>query len=82
MMSAYLVQALKEVMQKIQARLDQHQDQVVATLSQVATGELQMTETLSPQEQENARVLFGWVAQEGPQRCLPRSSQSWPILPR
>ena len=43
MMSAYLVQALKEVMQNIQARLDQHQDQVVATLSQVATGELQMT---------------------------------------
>ena len=70
MMSAYLVQALKEVMQNIQARLDQHQDQVVATLSQVATGELQMTETLSPQEQENARVLFGWVAQEGPQKVF------------
>ncbi|OJH42615.1 CapA family protein [Cystobacter ferrugineus] len=69
-MDAYLLDALKEVIQKLKTRLEDHQGEVVATLERVSSGELKMTETISPEEEDYARSLFGWVAQVGPQKVL------------
>ncbi|WP_096374685.1 CapA family protein [Pseudomonas chlororaphis] len=65
---AYLMEGLRELMQKVTTRLDKHDDEVVATLQSVAKGELKMVETISPEEKEYARALFGWIAEVGPQK--------------
>jgi len=62
------MEGLRELMQKLTTRLDKHDGEVVATLQRVAKGELKMVETISPEEKEYARALFGWIAEVGPQK--------------
>lgn len=76
------MEGLRELMQKLTTRLDKHDGEVVATLQRVAKGELKMVETISPEEKEYARALFGWIAEVGPQKVWARFSRYWPILPR
>ena len=65
-MNADFINALRQVMQQIKTCLDEHGNQTVEILKRVANGELAMVETLTPEETEHVRVLFGWVAQVGP----------------
>ncbi|MBK5344715.1 CapA family protein [Pseudomonas sp. TH49] len=69
-MNAYLVDALREIMQALQKRLEVHEGDVVALFRRVETGELRMPEVLSFQEIEYALALFGWVASVGPRKIL------------
>ncbi len=78
-MNAYLIEALKDIMQQIKTCLDEQGEQVVTRLQQVSLGELKLTETLSPDEIECARELFGWVAQQGP---LNAWAKVQPLLPK
>ena len=77
-MNAYLIEASKEVMQQLKQCLDDQGEEVVTTLQRVALGELKLIETLSADEIECARELFGWVAQEGPQKVWAKVE---PLLP-
>ena len=65
-MNADFINALRQVMQQIKTCLDEHGDQTVENLKRVANGELAMVETLTPEETEHVRVLFGWIAHVGP----------------
>lgn len=66
-MDRYLIEGLSEILRRLEQHLDDHRDEVVTTLQRVARGELKMPETISPEEAEYARALFGQVAQLGPQ---------------
>ncbi|MBW4653824.1 MAG: CapA family protein [Kaiparowitsia implicata GSE-PSE-MK54-09C] len=63
-MKEYLMQ-LKELMLILKIYLDKHGYEVVATLERVAIGELELCETLSSDEKEHAREVFGWVTKVG-----------------
>ncbi|MQU19517.1 hypothetical protein GHN41_24250, partial [Pseudomonas helleri] len=48
-MNAYLMEALRQIMQQIKTTLDEHGDEITTTLQRVALGELKPVETLSPE---------------------------------
>lgn len=71
-MNAYMFEALKELIQSIKCCLDGHEAETIDILRRVADGDLEMVETISPEEEAYARALFGWIAQQGPKRVLER----------
>ncbi|MDU7556907.1 MAG: CapA family protein, partial [Pseudomonas sp.] len=77
-MNAYLMEALRQIMQQIKTTLDEHGDEITTTLQRVALGELKPVETLTPEELECARELFGWVAQHDPLKVWAKVG---PLLP-
>lgn len=77
-MNAYLMEALRQIMQQIKTTLDEHGDEITTTLQRVALGELKPVETLTPEELECARELFGWVAQHDPLKVWAKVE---PLLP-
>lgn len=71
-MNEYLIEALTGVMQTLKTRLDEHETEVIVTLRRVAKGELKMSETISPEEEQLARTIFEWVAATGPRKVLAK----------
>jgi len=67
-----VIAGIKEVTVRLQARLDGGEDEVIATLRAVATGERSMAEALGDEEQRRARALFGLVATVGPGKIWAR----------
>jgi poly-gamma-glutamate synthesis protein (capsule biosynthesis protein) len=65
-MSSYAVQDITVIMETIDRRLRDHETEVSAVLRRIATGAWQIRETISPKEAEQARAIFGWIAQKGP----------------
>lgn len=59
-------------------RIYQHEHEVGETLRSVASGEIEMVETITSEEERYARVLFGWIAEVGPRNLLDRLV---PLLP-
>lgn len=56
------------ILNKLGVRVEEDRDEVVATLKSVADGELVMVETITSEEEEYARELFGWIAGVGPEK--------------
>lgn len=71
-MNAYMLDALREVIESIRCCLDGHEAETIETLRLVADGELEMVETLTPEEEVYARALFGWIASQGPKRVFKK----------
>lgn len=53
---------VKQVLKKLAVHVTADREDIAATLRSVSTGEMELVEILSPDEEEYARKLFGWVA--------------------
>lgn len=73
-----LVAEIREIMLILHDRIADHEEEIIETLQSVATGELEMVETITPEEERYARLLFGWVAEVGPQNIWDKLA---PLVP-
>lgn len=71
---------LREIKLRIDDRLANHEDEVIATLELVERGELEIVETITPQEKEIAQVWFGWIADVGPEKVWQWIQELLPIM--
>ncbi|MGT0250488.1 CapA family protein [Burkholderia pyrrocinia] len=67
-MHSHKIEGVDDIARRITRRLDDREHEVVATFQDVTTGELKMVETISPEEVERARMLFGRIVEVGPRR--------------
>ncbi|XGA80054.1 CapA family protein [Halomonas sp. CH40] len=50
--------------------IEQNKELVTTTLQNVASGELEIIETISPEEEKHFRALCGWIVARGPTQAL------------
>lgn len=68
-MDAYL-DNIHDILQKLKDYLEGNEDEVIATLRNVARGDLDMPETITPKEEELFRALCGWMVAKRPTQIL------------
>ncbi|SDI32720.1 poly-gamma-glutamate synthesis protein (capsule biosynthesis protein) [Pseudomonas delhiensis] len=69
-MTEYLIEDLQEIVERLKAHLEENLEEVIATLKDVASGELPIIETVTPEEAEIFKRLCGWVVGLDLQRIL------------
>ncbi len=62
-----MIEVLREIITKTHSRLAESEAEVVHTLQHVVQSKLKMVETISAEEAQQARALFGWIVEVGPQ---------------
>ncbi|MGM0832558.1 MAG: CapA family protein [Pseudomonadota bacterium] len=63
---------IQNILQMLKHYIEKNEDEVTATLQSVASGELEMPETISPEEEKHFRALCGWIVSIGPLQALEK----------
>lgn len=63
---------IKKILQMLKDYIEENKEEVTARLQSVASGELDMPETISPKEEKCFRALCGWIVAMGPTHTSPR----------
>lgn len=58
-------ESIKKILQMLKDYIEENKEEITATLQSVASGELDMPETISPKEEEYFRALCGWIVHFG-----------------
>lgn len=65
-------ESIQKVLQMLKKYIEENEDEVTATLQSVAIGELEMPETISPEEEKLFRALCGGIVSIGPIQALEK----------
>ncbi|MCD6438034.1 CapA family protein [Vreelandella alkaliphila] len=63
-------ESIKKIIQLLKNYIGENKEEVTATLQSVASGELEMPETISPEEENHFRALCGWIVSIGLEQFL------------
>lgn len=63
---------IKKILLMFKSYIEENKEEVTATLQSVASGELEMPETISLEEEKHFRALCGWIVTTGPTQALER----------
>ncbi|NDL70181.1 CapA family protein [Vreelandella alkaliphila] len=61
---------IQKILQMLKKYIEENEEEVTATLQSVASGELEMPETISPEEEKHFRALCGWIVSIGLEQFL------------
>ncbi|MGY4877674.1 CapA family protein [Vreelandella aquamarina] len=62
--------SIKKIFHLLKNYIEENKEEVTATLQSVASGELEMPETISPEEEKHFRALCGWIVSIGLEQFL------------
>ncbi|RUR30137.1 CapA family protein [Vreelandella andesensis] len=63
-------ESIKKIIKLLKNYIEDNKEEVTATLQSVASGELEMPETISPEEEKHFRALCGWIVSIGLTQAL------------